>query len=257
MTAHAMDEELEHCKVIGMNEHISKPIDPDYFYSVLARYYTAPIDVYPVTQPLKIVEKKISTLLKIKGLDATSGLRRTGQNQKLYLKILKQFTQDFANYEDVFSHYFTDAKWDDAQRLAHTLKGLVATIGANAITTPAGNLETACKNKHIESAAAALIEIIPLLTSLILGLQQFFATEIIEVEAFESPKKIPSCLPRLLELLIEGDGDAVDLWETNTKEFTNALSPQLMTRIDYAIQNFEFDEALELLAHSPDEVTIL
>ena len=42
MTAHAMVEERERCQAIGMNGHLSKPIEPDEFYATLARYYTAP-----------------------------------------------------------------------------------------------------------------------------------------------------------------------------------------------------------------------
>ena len=257
ITAHAMDEELELCKTIGMNEHISKPIDPDYFFSTLANYYTAPVDSHAVAQINQPTENNISTLPEIKDLDVNAGLRRSGQNQKLYLQILKQFTQDFENYEDVFNNYFTHSEWTDAERLAHTLKGLAGTLGADTITTPAANMETACKNKHVEPATAALIEIKALLTPLIQALQLFFTTEIVEIVASTSPKKSPSCLPHLLALLVEGDSDVIDLWDTNSKEFTNTLSPQIMTRIDYAIQNFEFDKAHELLANLPDEYTTL
>ncbi len=36
MTAHAMADERERCLVLGMNGHVSKPIDPEVLYATLA-----------------------------------------------------------------------------------------------------------------------------------------------------------------------------------------------------------------------------
>ncbi|NOQ36522.1 MAG: response regulator [Methylococcaceae bacterium] len=38
MTAHAMDEEKQRCQQAGMNDHISKPIDPDELYKTLTNW---------------------------------------------------------------------------------------------------------------------------------------------------------------------------------------------------------------------------
>ncbi len=38
LTAHAMVEEAERCKALGMNEHLSKPIHPEKLYQMLLRY---------------------------------------------------------------------------------------------------------------------------------------------------------------------------------------------------------------------------
>lgn len=38
MTAHAMLEEIERCAALGMNEHLTKPINPRKLYSTLARF---------------------------------------------------------------------------------------------------------------------------------------------------------------------------------------------------------------------------
>jgi len=38
MTAHAMDEEKQRCLRVGMDDHVSKPIDPDAFYETLAKW---------------------------------------------------------------------------------------------------------------------------------------------------------------------------------------------------------------------------
>ena len=41
MTAHAMADERERCLVLGMNGHVSKPIDPEMLYATLAEFNDA------------------------------------------------------------------------------------------------------------------------------------------------------------------------------------------------------------------------
>ena len=38
MTAHAMVEEVERCAALGMNDHLTKPINPEKLFATLERY---------------------------------------------------------------------------------------------------------------------------------------------------------------------------------------------------------------------------
>lgn len=38
MTAHAMTEDIRRCREAGMNDHVSKPVDPDVLYGVIAKW---------------------------------------------------------------------------------------------------------------------------------------------------------------------------------------------------------------------------
>jgi signal transduction histidine kinase/CheY-like chemotaxis protein len=262
MTAHAMVEERERCLAIGMNGHLSKPIEPDDFYVTLARYYTGS-DALPATtadakqsaSPAASGSDTTLQLPNIPGLDTAGGLRRAGNNRKLYSQMLSRFGSDFADFSQTFAGYLANAQWAEAERLAHTLKGLAGTLGANDVVIPAGTLETASKSRQIDAAEAALSALMPLLTPLLTALQQYFAEEQAAEPAAVSgdvqPGKLPDCLPQLRQLLGEGDSDAIDLWEKHHKEFAHALSPQVMHRIGTALQNFEFDAAQVLLAELP------
>jgi CheY-like chemotaxis protein len=257
MTAHAMVEERDRCLALGMNGHLSKPIEPDDLYATLAHYYTGPTvavtaAVSPSTQAVAPSEEL--TLPTISGLDTASGLRRAGNNKKLYRQMLSMFASDYADFSQTFARCFASAQWGEAERLAHTLKGLAGTLGANDVQLPAGNLEAACKGQQAETASATLAILTPLLTPLLTALQQYFAADK-SAEPTEAaptgdakPDKLPDCLPHLLQLLGEGDSDAIDLWENHHKEFSCVLSPQESHRIGTALQNFEFDTARVLLA---------
>jgi signal transduction histidine kinase/DNA-binding response OmpR family regulator len=258
MTAHAMIEERERCQALGMNGHLSKPIEPDDLYDMLARHYTAPTvpfaaPIRPVTQP---VTASVEILLpNIAMLDTENGLRRAGGNKKLYRQMLSMFTSEYANYSQTFAEYLATDQWEEAQRLAHTLKGLTGTLGANDVQVVADQLELACKNQQTDATEVALAALTPLLTPLLNALQLYFAEEQAAAEATAGtetvatqPGRLPDCLPQLQQMLSEGDGEAIELWEEHHKEFASALPAQAMQRISTALQNFEFDTAMGLLA---------
>ena len=55
MTAHALVEEQQRCLDAGMNDHVSKPIDPDALFTTLARW--AKPRARAVDQPVKQVKE--------------------------------------------------------------------------------------------------------------------------------------------------------------------------------------------------------
>jgi two-component system sensor histidine kinase/response regulator len=262
MTAHAMVDERDRCEALGMNGHLGKPIEPDEFYTTLACYYAgsnaAPEDAI---QSASSGEDSTQQLPNIAGLDALSGLRYAGNMHKLYRQMLDMFACDFADSSATLAGYLANAQWDEAERLAHTLKGLAGTIGANEVQLSAAKLEAASKGRQTEAATDALAVLASLLTPLLAGLQQYFAEEKAVVEAADvtfaeevGSNKFPDCLPQLLQLLAEGDSDAIDLWENHQKEFACALPVQVAQRIGTALQNFDFDTAQALLAELPAQL---
>ncbi len=264
MTAHAMVEERERCLALGMNGHISKPIEPDDLYATLAHYYRAATPPATSSTATPAASKSGSVtgagatpqLPEIDGLDTAAGVRRAGKKPWFYLEILAMFAAEHADSGITLAQHIDNSEWEAAERLAHTLKGLAATLGANNLPPLAGTLEAACKAHQAEAATAALRALTPLLTPLISALQRHFAQQQGATAPASpsqpadagAPKALPDCLPRLRQLLNEGDSDAIDLWEAHHQEFAGTLSPQTMQRIGTALQNFEFDNAQALLA---------
>lgn len=245
MTAHAMTEERERCATLGMNGHLSKPIVPGDLYATLARYYIGSVSHATAATTLQ--------LPKISGLDTAIGLHHAGNNQKLYGKLLALFVRDCADSNNTLARYLANAQWEEAERLAHTLKGLAGTLGAKEVRPAAANLEAACKSQQAEAAAAAMASLASLMTPLISGLQAYFAgqqpvTGNAAIAADIAPGKLPDCLPQLCQLLEEGDINAIYLWEKHQREFSEALPPQVLHRIDMALQNYELNTAQALLA---------
>jgi PAS domain S-box-containing protein len=103
MTAHATIEERQRCLAAGMNDHITKPIDPALLFETVGRFYKPATAAAPSNQsaglkeddPGTAAEKqpaaKSQDLPSVEGLDTKDGLIRVAGNQKLYLKLLRQF----------------------------------------------------------------------------------------------------------------------------------------------------------------------
>jgi len=107
MTAHATIEERQRCLASGMNDHISKPIDPSALFETVARYYrSAPgtsasvpaiaktSDPVVKTAGIPMVESRADNMEipTVEGLNSAEGLLRVAGNRKLYLKLLRQFS---------------------------------------------------------------------------------------------------------------------------------------------------------------------
>ncbi len=124
LTANAMVQDIEQTKLIGMNEHLNKPIDVEKLYATLVKYISISKDSIITTKQISPEQIKLPTF---KIIDSEIGLSYVSQNRKLYLKILNNFKND---YEDIKLELLND---EEFKREIHTLKGLSINIGAIAL----------------------------------------------------------------------------------------------------------------------------
>ncbi len=80
MTANAMEGDRERCLQAGMNDHVSKPIDPDALYAAVMRW-VKPRRSQRSEPPAKKIEPPPRELSPtFEGVDLGDGLRRVGGN---------------------------------------------------------------------------------------------------------------------------------------------------------------------------------
>jgi len=87
----------------------------------------------PPLAPLDVAD------LVIEGLDVNAGLLHVFGRKPLYLSLLRKFAAGQGEaVRDIRQALDTD-DWEAAERTAHTLKGIAATLGANTLQVLAGD----------------------------------------------------------------------------------------------------------------------
>jgi two-component system sensor histidine kinase/response regulator len=89
-------------------------------------------------------------------------------NQTLYLSLLRKFVDGQADLVERLEQALADGDRPGAERMAHSLKGSAAQIGANAVAEPAARLEAAVRSGSDRfSLQALLAELAPPLDALL------------------------------------------------------------------------------------------
>jgi two-component system sensor histidine kinase/response regulator len=162
MTANAMQSDRQRCMDSGMNDFVTKPIDPETLAGTVRTWVeragrareTAAVS--PAIAPPAIAAPAAAcdadlvcpALRNVPGLDVTTGLRRMMNKKPLYLAMLKRYVQSQRDCPAQLWQATEMADWATAERLAHTAKGLAGNIGADALATTAEALENTLREKR-------------------------------------------------------------------------------------------------------------
>ncbi len=270
MTAHALDEEREQCLAIGMQDHISKPLEPRRLYATLAAYvHPRVVDHGAVALTPLSSDKTLaaptasadqpSTLPRVPGLDTRSALDRLDGDLRLYLQVAQGFVTHADTSVPLLRAALEVQGWATVQREAHTLRGLCATIGAYALAQLASGLEQAAGQRDESSIATAASLLFGQLGEFIEALRPQLrgavdpvtaptSTPATSVAAMGTPLQTPPPQHEELERLLEdADSAAIGLWRQTREAYRTMLHPLVFNRLDTAIEQCDFDTALGLL----------
>lgn len=128
LTANAMKEDIEKTRAVGMNRHLNKPIDVEKLYETLLEF------IVKKTQAVEIEQTEHTSLPQFDNLDIETALKLVMGNSKIVLNTMK----GLLNYKDIELERLDD---EELQRLAHTIKGLAAAVGASQLQTIAKEIE--------------------------------------------------------------------------------------------------------------------
>ena len=253
MTAHATMEEKQRCLAAGMNDHISKPIDPAHLYETVGRFYK-PAHLAGTPAPVEVKTPGISApksddLPALAGLDTNDGLTRVAGNRKLYLKLLRQFVEQQGPAVGEITTALAAGDLALAERLAHTLKGVAGNIGAKSVHGVAAALEKVIHSKapaaEVEAAKQQVTAVLdPLLAGLKVSLGAV-ATEPTPAAAAAQvdPVKSRESAAQLTRLLAEFDPGAADFLATNRGALQSLFPDGAWAEFEKLVQDYAFADA--------------
>jgi HPt (histidine-containing phosphotransfer) domain-containing protein len=191
-------------------------------------------------------------LPEVEGLDTRDGLARVAGNRQLYLKLLRQFiTQQGPAVAEIRAALSQDDA-ALAERVAHTLKGVAANLGAKQLQTAAGLLEECIRHRaNATETEPALQQVSVVLDSLLAGLQGFLPapeSPALPPESSTHPPVDPaqsrSAAAHLAQLLCDFDSAAVEFIEANHAALIPLFPGAAWAEFEHLVQNYAFAEAL-------------
>jgi HPt (histidine-containing phosphotransfer) domain-containing protein len=118
--------------------------------------------ILPATDPV--------FLPALPGFDQAEALKVLNNNSRLYVKMLYEFQKSYGSLPTLLRELSGTGKWPEIERLAHTIKGVSAYIGASFLRKSAQQLEDALKKGQKEAAGDLLVFFIDDLDSILSSL---------------------------------------------------------------------------------------
>ena len=152
MTAHAMSGDREKSIKAGMQEHVTKPINPPELFKALSHWIkpgkrdnftNVPAPDQSEVQP--VVKAPAQLPPSLPGINMAQGLGRINNNNKLYKNLLLKVKRDYANAAEQLSSLIDDNALEEARRLAHSIKGVAGNLGAEKLQAAAQRIEARLK----------------------------------------------------------------------------------------------------------------
>jgi two-component system sensor histidine kinase/response regulator len=160
MTAHAMSGDHEKSIAAGMNDHITKPIDPEKLLGTLARWIgprdraatspeAAPASIGPQAKDPAPLEQALPDALP--EFDVAEGLQRLMGNRALYRKLLANFATQYIHAAANIRSALDAGDFEQAHGLVHAIKGVAGNLAAKDLQVQSAALEKLVK--HVDPSS--------------------------------------------------------------------------------------------------------
>ena len=200
------------------------------------------------------VEKSEPAFLpELPGIDRKDGLARAMNDEALYASILLEFLLRYRSAPRELREARDSKDIERIRFLAHKLKGVTGTIGAQGTFTAAEALEStlpdsaqpAIDDDAFENFLGQLEWLLSSLAAAEQVLERMEGTG--DSPAIDNLAPPSSQLSELAALLRASDMAAIPLFESLRPTFSHAIDPIMLERIDLAIKDLQFEEAARLV----------
>uniref|UniRef100_Q46Q93 Virulence sensor protein BvgS n=1 Tax=Cupriavidus pinatubonensis (strain JMP 134 / LMG 1197) TaxID=264198 RepID=Q46Q93_CUPPJ len=137
LTASALEDDRQRCLAAGMDDYVSKPIEPRKLYQVMARLVGGDAQSLQsaaaiMSTPAQAVAKVpcIVSLRAIPALDVGPALERLQGRREIYVGLVQRILAERMDFHRQLHQAVSEARYRDASLLAHNMHAILATLGA-------------------------------------------------------------------------------------------------------------------------------
>jgi CheY-like chemotaxis protein/HPt (histidine-containing phosphotransfer) domain-containing protein len=154
MTAHALAGDEEKSLEAGMNDHVTKPIDPERLLATLVKWIKPGKEQVAAWQPdvtaerpgpVQAIRAEGDLPESLPGFDLAAGLKRLQGNRRLYRKLLLDFAANYSGVAGEIREALNAKEMERVHGLVHNLKGMAGNLAATDLQSAAIAMEKLVK----------------------------------------------------------------------------------------------------------------
>ncbi|HEX5756012.1 MAG TPA: response regulator [Arenimonas sp.] len=169
MTAHAISGYRDQCLAAGMDDYLTKPIDPARLLAMLGQWLPArspqpastsasapvpaPAPAAPAAAtavPAAALQPQVLQAL-LPGFDVAEAVERMAGNAGLFVRLLRGFAAEYRDYPTQLRALLDAGDVDAAARMAHALKGVSGNLSATQLFEASKALEQVLRSGDAEA----------------------------------------------------------------------------------------------------------
>jgi CheY-like chemotaxis protein/HPt (histidine-containing phosphotransfer) domain-containing protein len=257
MTAQAIPEKREKCLDMGMNGHVSKPIDPEVLFKTLQQWLKTETRNPTAISRDNATDRDDDLPDELPGIDVAWELERIGGNRKLLHKLLSEFSAKHSNSLKIIEPRLAEGDMATVRRELHTPQGVTGNIGARALKTATKAYESDLRQGKAVTAEdiptgfrEAFLSLFNTLSRLPETRNSSSPTKPRDTDSSLTSEALTSQLKELHQLLMEDNSGAYKLVNRIMEETQNKTLHETLQLINSALENYDFDAALQALKTS-------
>lgn len=255
LTAGALLDERRLALDAGMDEFLSKPLDPQELVRTLRRVVERHRDsALPILQDAPALAAARADWPQIEGIDSAEAAHRLGNDATLFLSLLARLLREFGDLTPLSPTPLPQDSAPLALRLGrlHKLRGSAAALGARQVSAYATQAEALSRAGHSEQAQAPLRELAAAMLTLKEAAAPHLAADLARDLAAQTDAAVAAATLEQLQLL-EGllrrqDTTALDRFAELAPALRAALGDAALQALARAVDDLDFARALTLLA---------